>query len=210
MTNLPEHIIQNIPKQTNGKSYDCHLVIESEMDIKPTFEIIKKRLLNINKWSEYASLSGADFLLIDKDMKCSITDAKIGDYIKIRYSKHQNLLSEKHDFVQIENIICKSNLKEPYFILQIRPSKDPTSDSEEISHFFNKQATNSFALFVENSKLHFSIMGRNECSNKEVASTIDKLRHVLFAHLGYIVISKIQWESFANGITNINGGVNDK
>ena len=204
MNRIPNHIREYIPKQHSGNSCETHVTIDSKNDLKNDFDTLCQRLLNINQWEEYASLSGADFILMNSEGIEKNNDPDIGDFVRIRYSKHQNLLSEKFDFVQIEKLIQNTKEEDPFVLLQLRPSVDPSLASKEISHFFDDSATNSFIIYVLNNQLHFSIIGRNECTNKEVERTIDKIRHFVFANLGFVAFSKIQWESFAKGITNLN------
>jgi len=209
MNRIPHHIQEYIPTQYSGNSCETHVNVEIKNGIIKDFETLSQRLLNINQWDEYATLSGADFLLMNSNGQEKITNPEIGDFIRIRYSKHQNLLSKKFDYVQIEKLIQSKREENPFVVLQLRPSVDPTVEQKEISHFFDNTATNSFIIYTINNKLNFSIIGRNECPNRAVEKTIDKIRHYIFANLGFVAFSKIQWESFANGITTLHSIDND-
>lgn len=145
---VPSHVPdQKVGRQTN--------VFDSN---KTDYDKAKGKLLDINHWGNCSSTGrSADFQIVGADGKTKDGPPKKGDYIRIDLPGPSG-----YDWVQIEDIKETKDMAS----ITVRPSKDPTSNSSAISHFFTSEATNTFTVERgANGQTQFHVNGRNERAN---------------------------------------------
>lgn len=183
-----------VPAQKTGRQTD---VFDSK--VKGDFATAKTRLLDVNNWGKTADSSlGADFKLTDdKGNKISNRDPKVGDYIQIDIPG-----APFDDWVQVESISDKPN----ELSLTVRPSKDPTSKSDDIQHFFTSSATNTFTVSQgktadNKSIVEFHVNGRNESTNLTYGLDVDNGVNRIKNGMGQLMGAQTgQWENLGAGV----------
>ena len=74
----------------------------------------------------------------------------------------------------------------------------------ETAHFYSKEATSSFIITRENSKVISWIIDRNLLPNTESESLADKVRDVAVGVSAIAGFSKVQWQGLADGLIENN------
>lgn len=186
-----------VPAQKSGRKTD---VFDSK--VGGDFTLARERLLDVNSWGKTAdSMTGAAFQLTDsKGNNVSGRDPKVGDFIKIDLPGPSG-----DDWVQVEDISDKPN----ELSITVRPSRNPTSSSNETQHFFSDASTNTFT--VDQGKtdkgeaiVGFHVNGRNESTNLtegiwnlDVDNAINRAKNAGGSVTGMQID---QWENLGAGI----------
>lgn len=176
----------NLPEQTIGRQTNYY-----ETRTGGDYSKQREALLDVNNWSE-SGMASADFQLMDKDGKEVNNRApKEGDFLRIDLP----FAPTGYDYVQIDEIIDNDDMTS----ITVRPSKDPTSDSENTHHFFTDDATNTFTLRRSTSTNGepLSVMqvnGRNEVTNSGVVNGAIALGSE------YTPMQSMQWEGLLDHV----------
>ena len=194
---------QYIPNQEEGNSTNTENTIEvPEKEADQFYSVVKERLLNVNKWHDYAGNASATFCLLDSSGKPLNRKAAKGDYFEIDIPGPGSKAGEGKDFVHIEDVAEVNNEKEQSIIIKVRPSANPNNNSEDTAHFFSESATSSFIVKRKGNTITAGVYGRNEKPNLHASSTIDKIRNTIVATGAALGFSKIQWKSLVDGLLN--------
>jgi hypothetical protein len=187
-----------IPKHDKGIQTNTRSSIEfsSEDEAKDFFKIVRKRLLAINKWHEYAGSATADFQLTDEMGNSVDRVPEKGDHLKINIPGPGTIAGEGNDWVKIEAVEEDEN----HIGIRVRPATNPTNEKKDIAHFFDEEATSSFIVKREDKKVTAAVYGRNEKPNTNTKTVIDKLRNTAIATGAVSGFSKLQWKSLVNGL----------
>ena len=192
---------QYIPKQEEGTSTNTENTIEvSEKEAEHFYSVVKDRLLNVNKWHDYAGDASATFCLLDSSGNPVKRKASKGDYLEIDIPAPGSNAGDGKDFVHIEDVTEVNNEKEQSVVIKVRPSQNPKNNSEDTAHFFSESATSSFIVKKKGNKITAGVYGRNEKPNFDASSTIDKIRNTIVATGAALGFSKIQWKSLVDGL----------
>lgn len=203
---IPNELKKFIPVQLKGKSSDTYSSLELNELNNPeiAYKSISHRLLDVNNWAHYATLTNAEFILLDKMGNKLDTLAEEGNFMKVRFSRFQKIISERHDFVRVQAITTIPTAFGDAIIMQLQPACNPEKAGSEIDHFFTAAASNTFVLYRTAANIHLSVHGRNEQPNLKVSKIRKKIRNTVFAAMGILAISKVQWKSLAHGLLNYN------
>lgn len=193
-----------VPEQYAGKAIDAESSIELNdiEEAKTFFNLVKKRLQDVNNWHELAGNLSANFQLVDRNGDEIHRSIQEGDYIKIDIPGPGTESGEGYDWVRIEEIEHFSTPDIESFALRVRPAPNPQNpdDKEAISHFYSLESTSSFTVTREKNKITAGIYDRNTKPNKETESLTDKIRHAVVGTAGILSFSKIQWKALADGL----------
>lgn len=77
----------------------------------------------------------------------------------------QKLISESEEHVHIGQITSLKHGGMDVVIMKVYPCADPTHNKQEVAHFFNDEASNTFILYRTTTHIQLSIHGRNEIPN---------------------------------------------
>lgn len=203
---IPAQIKKWIPLQNKGKYSDTYSSLEIKELNNPdiAYKSIRHRLLDVNNWAHYATLTNAEFILLDNNGKNLEGLAAEGCFMKVRFSRLQKIISARHDFVLVKSIITVPDIFGDAVVMQLIPAHNPAKPGSEIEHFFTAEASNTLVLYRDAVKIHLSVHGRNELPNFKVPKTAKKIRNMVFAVLGILAVSKVQWKSLAHGLLNYN------
>jgi hypothetical protein len=196
---MDEEIIPQHDKgtQTNTES---SIELSSEKEAKDFFKTVRERLLNVNKWHDYAGSASADFQLTDKNGNPVDRKPQKGDHFKIDIPAPGTITGEGNDWVQIEAV----EEDEDSIGIRVRPATNPTNEREDVAHFFDEEASSSFLVKREAKKITAGVYGRNEKPNTRTETLIDKLRNATIATGAISGFSKLQWKSLVNGLVKKN------
>jgi hypothetical protein len=191
---IPEH---DKGTQTNTES---SIELSSEKEAKDFFKTVRERLLNVNKWHDYAGSASADFQLTDKNGNPVDRKPQKGDHFKIDIPAPGTITGEGNDWVQIEAV----EEDEDSIGIRVRPATNPTNERKDVAHFFDEEASSSFLVKREAKKITAGVYGRNEKPNTHTETLIDKLRNATIATGAISGFSKLQWKSLVNGLVKKN------
>lgn len=191
-----------IPDQQTGKAIDAENSVElnNVQEAKTFFNVVKRRLQDINNWHELAGNLSADFQLVDRNGVEVQRSAQKGDYFKIDIPGPGSVSGNGYDWVQIEEVESTSTPDVESFGFRVRPTQNPQKNNGDIAHFYSSESTSSFTVTREKNKVTAAIYDRNAKPNKEADSITDKVRDAVVGTAGTIAFSKIQWKSLTDGL----------
>lgn len=199
---LPAYILDLLPKQKRGIFRDSIAVFESpNSDLLLHYENFKTRLEEVNHWCNYTSITHLNFQIFDHEENLLNRKVSIGDLIRIEIDQQisipilGNIMS---DWVQVGEMIEYIQEEERFFSLQLIPIESPTLN--EVKHFYNEMASNTFILYQCKDFISLSIHGRNEFPNLISKSRFRMLRNIMIANLSLIGVDNFLWNNFANNL----------
>ena len=194
--------IKILPPQFAGQEIEAEATIElkDEAAAIHLFDVAKKKLHDVNNWSMIAGTVTAEFQIIDEKGQEVDREVKKGDYLRINIPGPGSKEGDGYDWVLVEELkeISKGSVQSVGF--RVRPTENPFSEKNETAHFYSKEATSSFIITRENSKLISWIIDRNLLPNTESGSLVDKVRDVVVGVSAIAGFSKVQWQGLANGL----------
>ena len=194
--------VEIVPPQFAGQQIEVEATkeLKNEEYAKRLYNVAKKKLLDVNNWNKVAGAITAQFQIIDEKGEEVIREVKKGDYLRINIPGPGSKEGDGYDWVLVEELkeINKGSLQSVGF--RVRPNENPFSEKNETAHFYSKEATSSFIITRENSKLISWIIDRNLLPNTESGSLVDKLRDVVVGISAIAGFSKLQWQGLADGL----------
>ncbi|MDQ6815014.1 MAG: hypothetical protein M3040_14865 [Bacteroidota bacterium] len=191
-----------VPKQDKGVTMTSASAEEfaDDAEAKSFFEVVKRRLLDVNRWHQLAGMASAAFQLIDSDGREVQRSAEKGDYFKIDIPGPGSAAGDGYDWVQVEEVKEFSQHDVDSVGLRARPSTNPLSKDESIAHFYSHESTSTFIVTRKKNKITATIYDRNTKPNTDSETIMDKVRHAA-AGIGAILGgSKLQWKGLAKGL----------
>lgn len=192
-----------IPEQTQGvETNTVHdITADSEAHANQIFNKAVHRLLDVNRWGEYAGAGSSAFILTDEKGDKVNRPPQIGDHLKIDLPGPGSKAGEGFDWVKIEAIADKrdANALAESFSFRARPCANPKGNKEDVAHFFSDAATSTFLIKREGKKVSAEVRGRNEVPNTSTDTVIDKLRNTIVAVPAMLGISNGQWKKLVFG-----------
>ncbi|QBO59237.1 hypothetical protein [Chryseobacterium salivictor] len=164
------------------------------------FKKVKKRFLDINFWELFAGQEKAEFSLRDENGNLILGHPQVGNYISIKVPLLPNRNDDGLDWVKIEVYEEEVFEDDEAVYLRVRPSSDPTSSSNKITHFLDSSATSNFIIKRSGKEISAEIYARNEVPNSKDKSISEKIRNKIVSVGGMLIGSKIQWEALTKGL----------
>jgi hypothetical protein len=189
-----------IPAQMKGAKKDVEHTVNAsdDNDARKLFIMARNRLLDVNRWHEFAGKASAKFFLTDADENILRRTAQKGDFIKIDLpAVPGSQEGEGFDWVYIEAIDDQSN--EEFIAMRVRPTSRPAT-GEKVAHFFKGDATSTFIVERDGASVTAGEFGRNEVPNSEAESFMDKVRNVIVGSTAIAGASDLQWKNLVKGI----------
>ncbi|MBE9598083.1 hypothetical protein [Pedobacter sp. MC2016-24] len=194
----------HVPAQETGSKMDAVEKIElnSEAEAVHFFQTVKERLLDVNRWSEFAVGASSDFYLTDPEGNQVHRKATGGDHIKIDIPGPGTKTGGGYDWVTIEEI--KSQILDDAEVLSMtaRPSANPLSDEEDTAHFLTEEATSTFQVKRIGRVIYAEEHGRNEVPNTDLDHPLDNIRNTFVGWGAKIGLSYPQWKALVKGMLN--------
>jgi len=199
MDNLKANII---PSQYSGiqTNTESSKEFDNEDDATAFYQVVKKRLLDVNQWHHLAGAATASFQLTDEKGYDVLRPAQKGDHFKIDIPGPGPVTGEGFDWVRIETIEERSEERDDFTAIKVRPATNPLNEKTDVAHFFSDEATSSFVVQRKGVKVIAGVYGRNEKPNTASETLVDKARNAAVATGAITAFSKIQWKSLVNGL----------
>jgi hypothetical protein len=191
-----------VPPQFTGQEIETAStqVLKTEANAESLYNEARKKLLDVNNWNKVAGIVTARFQIIDEKGKEVNREVKKGDYLRIDIPGPGSKEGDGYDWVFVEemNEINNGSVQSAGF--RVRPDKNPFGEKNETAHFYSKEATSSFIIIRENTKVISWIVDRNLLPNTESGSLVDKVRDVAIGISAIAGFSKVQWQGLADGL----------
>lgn len=191
-----------IPAQEDGSKIN----VESSVDTKHAelaktlFETAKNRLFDVNNWQHLAGEYLANFQLTDQFGNHASSPVKEGMYFKIDIPGPGSKAGEGYDWVKVEKIEFYKTPDIESIGIRVRPAPNPLSTNENIAHFYSQEATSTFTLTREKTKITAAVYDRNTKTNQDSDQLSDQLRNAIVGMSGIISFSRIQWKNLTNAL----------
>lgn len=192
----------HIPLQFKGSEMNAveEAVMDSEEKAIAFFELVKKRLLDVNRWGELAELPMSTFRLTDKEGKEIAGSAKEGLYFKIDIPGPGTKTGDGFDWVFIESIQSEKYPDQEYLSMRVRPVANPSGERTDTAHFLENDATSTFQVKRIGNTLYAEEHGRNEVPNTKTENTMDNIRNTMVGWSAKLGMSYPQWKSLVKGL----------
>jgi len=195
-----------VPAQFKGQEIEADATkeLKDETDAKGLYNVARKKLLDVNNWKKIAGAITAQFQIIDEKGKEVNREVKKGDYLRIDIPGPGSKEGDGYDWVLVEELceINKGSVQSVGF--RVRPNENPFGEKKETAHFYSKEATSTFIITRENSKVISWIIDRNLLPNTESESLADKVRDAVVGVSAIAGFSKVQWQGLADGLIENN------
>lgn len=193
---------KTIPQQEEGVEVNVEERVElsSEEEAKTFFAVAKDRLLQINKWKEWAGTLSADFQLTNEQGQEIDTFPRKGNYFRINIPAPGIVTGEGFDWVQIEEVKEEAENDCEYAAIRVRPAPSPVNEKQDVAHFYTDEATSNFIVRRDGNKITAGVYGRNEKPNVKADTIIDKLRNAVVGTGAVSGFSKLQWKALVSGL----------
>jgi hypothetical protein len=201
---MPDHISAPfIPVQYTGEETEtsAERVAGDEQAATFIFQRAVKRLQAVNEWGKLCGAFSSSFQLVDKLGEEIDEAANAGLYIRIDIPGPGNSAGKGYDWVSIEQVeeIVLNEGQEVFFI-RARPTGHPQQQNAGTAHFLKEEATSSFVITRDGTRVSATVYGRNEVPNTDAEGTMDKVRNAIIGATGAIGISKIQWKALVSAL----------
>lgn len=157
-----------------------------------------EKLFHVDAWSDLKGLAST-FELYDGSGKRSPGRAlQRGDFIKIILPG-----------MDMENWVQVTDINEDPFMAEftVHPSSSPyatESKKEPVEHFFIRESSSTFRVFVNETLLTASETGKNEEINNEGYEAGErKVLNTLIAAGGWAGVQKLQWEKLTRWLVHL-------
>ena len=198
-------VIGIVPPQFKGQEIEIEAIqdLETEEEAQHLYEIAKKKLLNVNDWNKIAGAVTARFQIVDKNSNEVQREIQKGDYLRIDIPGPGSKEGDGFDWVFVEELKKIDHPPVQSVGFRVRPTENPLGQKNETAHFYSKEATSSFIIIREKTKVIAWIIDRNLRPNTDQESLADKIRDVAVGMSAIAGFSKMQWQGLADGLIEI-------
>lgn len=176
-------------KKSKDKTYSSHNDFGNGQLARELFQKSKEKLFSVNQWSKLPGITASFQLFGPMGEKRTTDRPQINDYIKIVLPG-----PFPENWVIVNNIVENEQLAN----FTVSPSESPADkwlQSEEIEHFFIKEATSTFQVQIKGNKIYAHEIGKNEAINNEgYEAGKRKLINTLLAEGAWAGFQAYQWE----------------
>lgn len=193
---------QTIPEQTQGTAVNVEdsVLLSNTKEAKDFFEVVKARLLAINRWKEWAGTLSAGFQLTNEQGQEIDTFPRPGNYLKINIPAPGIVTGEGFDWVRIEDVKEEAGGNCEYVAIRVRPASSPQNLNKDVAHFYSDEATSNFIVQRRGTEVTAGVYGRNEKPNVEAETIIDKVRNAVVGTTAVSGFSALQWKALVSGL----------
>ena len=185
----------DVLQQNDAK--DKHFVQENHYpDITSAiiaFEKAKEKLCDVNKWTNLPGISSTFELHNPAGVKVETPVPQVGDFVRIKLPG-----IPVDNWVQVTDI----QMEELSAQFTVKPSPEPNPDpdsTEEVKHFFGKEASSTFRVELDGTTLRAEEIGRDEMPNNQTEEAGARaLLNTLVAEGGWAGFQKLQWDKLTS------------
>lgn len=195
-----------VPGNDTGVSSDSshHITMADAKTAEVFFEVVKQRLLDVNRWHDLSGKGTAVFQLTDEKGNHVDRAVKLGDHFRIDIPGPGSVSGKGYDWVQVEAIEHSHENDSEVLAIRVRPADNPLSSNDRVAHFFSEEASSTFSVTKTGKTITASVQGRNEKPNVQTGNVIDKVRNTMIAAGAMIGLNKPQWKSLVKGLLQEN------
>lgn len=178
-------------EESRNQHFSSQNDFPDEATARKAFERAKKKLFDVNSWSELPGFSSEFKLYNDRGELRSVKKPEVGDYVLINLPG-----PAPANWVKVVGVKEEDNMAE--FI--VSPSEDPKEKgTKEIKHFFIDEATSTFRVKREHKSIFAHEIGKNIAINNEGEEAGDRgVINTLIAGSGWAGLQKVQWEKLTD------------
>jgi hypothetical protein len=175
-------------KESKDKTYSSSKTYPNIESAKKAFEVSRKKLFDVNRWSEIPNPLSSGFKVYDQNgVPPGRQQVNKGDYIKIDLPG-----PFPNNWVRV--IALKNTDDVAEFV--VSPSEDPNSSDSKTEHFFHKGATSTFRTALHENTITAYEIGRHEVINvKDEEAGNRKAMNIAVAEGGWAGFQKLQWKN---------------
>jgi hypothetical protein len=179
--------------ESKDKVYQNEQDYPDQISARTAFEESKKKLFNVNLWSNLQGINSTFELHDERGRKTTAEMPEIGFYVKVTLPA-----TNMENWVQVNDIRTSDNMAE--FTVQPSSKPNPPVDEEEVTeHFFTSEATSTFRVEVQGTKLIGSEIGKNEFINNQGEESGDRaVMNTLVAQGGWAGFQELQWDKLTS------------
>ena len=185
-------------EETKDKVYQNENSFPTEQEAIEAFELSKRKLFNVNNWTNLTGISSTFALYDDRGRRTTTLKPEVGYYLKIVLPA-----STMDNWVRITNVREEENLAE--FV--VHPSEQPQELGEgeaEVEHFFIKEASSTFRVTREGNTIHGYEIGRNEGINNQGEEAGDRaVVNTFIAEGGWAIFQEMQWNKLTRYLVHL-------
>ncbi|MFP5080163.1 hypothetical protein [Pedobacter sp. JCM 36344] len=192
----------HIPEQKVGSEINASSTATSATTKEAIshYDVVKKRLLDVNNWFEFANLPVSSFKLFDHSCRVAERSAIEGDYIRIDIPGPGTKTVQGYYWVVVEAILEESSNYASVLTMRVRPSAHPLSDDQHTAHFLTDLASSTFQIKRSEAIVIAEQHGRNEIPNRDTPHTFDNLGNTVVGWSSKIGFSYPQWKGLVKGL----------
>lgn len=169
-----------------------------ESSATEAFARSKQKLFGVNNWSELPGINSTFTLFDAAGSKVTEREPQIGDFIKIILPG-----PGPENWVIVGSIRDEANLAE--FVVSPSPAPAPlTNNTEEVKHFFGKEASSTFRVERQGNIIKAYEIGRNERPNNQGAEAGNRaIVNTLVAEGGWAGFQALQWDKLTRYLVHL-------
>lgn len=194
-----------VPVQHSGQSSftHSHIKCRNASHAQACYRIAAERLVNVNRWHEYAGQATAAFQLFDGAGNAINRPVQKNDYLRINIPGPNNPDAEGNDWVQVQQTGEKSAGEQQLIFITVQSCTNPLTSTTGPTHFFDQPATSTFVIFRKQLTIMAAVFGRNEHPNKKSQHLFTLIRN-FFVYIGaQLGLANLQWKALTHGLLNV-------
>ena len=197
-----EHHTAIAPEQHHGASSEttrCR-TLKDRHSAEAHYQVCSKRLMDPGSWKTHAG-GGAAFLLTDENARPVSGKPAQGMFVRIDIPGLPDTASGKgYEWVRITEVTERNDAERWLSRITVRPADSPVPGTSGVAHFFTPQASSTFAIVLEGTKVCAMVLGRNERPNTNAPGLFSRIRNFFVGILAMIGLNKPQWLSLVKGL----------
>lgn len=179
---------------------------DTEYQAANRYLILRERLMDINRWGDFANKLKAIFCLTDfNGVSINFRKPEAGNLIRMQLSGPPNIDGSGYNWVrieQIENAIDDLN-KIEWMKLKVRPLENPFDKKEEhLASLYQIDSSSTFVIIRDNLTVWIFELGSHKIINSKLKFAIKNAHNTLVAFAAFAGVSTSQWKLLVSGIMN--------
>ncbi|MGV3587731.1 MAG: hypothetical protein ACO1OF_12055 [Adhaeribacter sp.] len=201
-----DNIINKVKKEINvlrgEEAKDTEFSNENtypdESSATEAFARSKEKLFGVNNWSGLPGINSTFILFNEGGKQVAERKPKVGDFVQIILPG-----PGPENWVTVTNIHEEENLAE--FVVSPSPAPAPLTDNtEEVKHFFGKEASSTFRVERQANVIKASEIGRSERPNNQGAEAGNRaVVNTLVAEGGWAGFQALQWDKLTRYLVHL-------
>ncbi len=187
-----------VGEETKDKLYTNENNYPDEATAIREFERAKKKLFDVNLWTNLEGINSTFQLFDERGRRTTAPQPEVGYYVRIILPA-----TTIENWVQVSAVTVQENMAE--FI--VHPSEKPselTEEEGEVQHFFVKEASSTFRVERQGTKLIGSEIGKNEgINNKGEEAGNRAILNTLIAEGGWAGVQSLQWDKLTSYLVHL-------